>query len=59
MQWVDRLTPGLNTRTGTMLERYSQYKRLRFETPAAGVLRVIMHNPESLNSADILMHGER
>jgi len=58
MQWVDRLTPGLNTRTGTMLERYSQYKRLRFETPAAGVLRVIMHNPESLNSADILMHGE-
>jgi len=41
-----------------MLERYSSYQRLRFETPAPGVLRVVMHNPESLNSADMQMHGE-
>jgi len=41
-----------------MTDRYSKYKRLRFERPADGVLRVIMYNPESLNSADIAMHGE-
>ena len=41
-----------------MAERYSKYQRLRIEFAAPRVLRVIMDNPGSLNSADSLMHEE-
>ncbi|MCF8709912.1 enoyl-CoA hydratase/isomerase family protein [Rhizorhapis sp. SPR117] len=41
-----------------MSERYSKYQRLKIEFAAPRVLRVIMNNPESLNSADTIMHEE-
>lgn len=41
-----------------MDQRYSTYQRLRFDRPAAGVLRVTMSNPGRLNAADAVMHAE-
>lgn len=42
-----------------MAERYQGYERLKFDTPAEGVLRISMFNPESaLNSVDQTMHRE-
>lgn len=41
-----------------MSERYSDYQRLKFDRPAARVLRITMENPGRLNSADAIMHGE-
>ena len=37
---------------------YNTYQRLKFDEPAAGVLRITMTNPGRLNSADAVMHGE-
>jgi len=37
---------------------YTTYKRLKFDWPEAGILRVTMDNPGRLNSADRMMHGE-
>ncbi|MCB5410778.1 enoyl-CoA hydratase/isomerase family protein [Pseudogemmobacter faecipullorum] len=37
---------------------YSNYQRLKFDWPDAGILRVTMENPGRLNSADRIMHGE-
>jgi enoyl-CoA hydratase len=41
-----------------MSDRYSSYRRLAFDRPAPGVLRVTMNNPARLNSADAVMHAE-
>ena len=41
-----------------MSDRYARYQRLKFERPAAGVLRIIMSNPGKLNAADVVMHRE-
>lgn len=41
-----------------MSENYAKYKKLKFDRPAPRVLRVIMSNPGSLNSADAVMHDE-
>jgi enoyl-CoA hydratase len=41
-----------------MADRYARYRRLKFERPADGVLRVTMNNPERLNAADAVMHRE-
>jgi len=41
-----------------MPDRYSQYQRLQFDRPHPRVLRVTMHNPGRLNSADATMHRE-
>lgn len=41
-----------------MTDRYSKYKRLKFDWPAERVLRITMDNPGRLNSADRVMHGE-
>ncbi len=42
-----------------MPDRYAAYERLRFDRPAAGVLRVSMINPASrMNAADERMHAE-
>ncbi len=41
-----------------MSDRYSKYKRLKFDWPVERVLRITMENPGSLNSADRVMHGE-
>lgn len=41
-----------------MSDVYAKYQRLRFDRPHPRVLRVTMHNPERLNSADEIMHGE-
>ena len=41
-----------------MTDLYSRYQRLAFDRPAPGVLRVTMNNPERLNAADAVMHGE-
>ncbi|WP_397418230.1 enoyl-CoA hydratase/isomerase family protein [Phenylobacterium sp.] len=41
-----------------MTDRYAVYKRLKFERPAPGVLRIVMSNPGKLNAADAVMHRE-
>jgi enoyl-CoA hydratase len=41
-----------------MPERYARYQRLQFDRPHPRVLRVTMHNPGRLNSADAIMHRE-
>ena len=41
-----------------MTSRYDSYTSLRFDWPAARVLRVTMLNPGRLNAADAAMHGE-
>jgi enoyl-CoA hydratase len=41
-----------------MSDRYARYERLKFERPAAGVLRIVMSNPGKLNAADTTMHRE-
>ena len=42
-----------------MSDRYAAYKRLRFDRPAEGVLRVTMINPDNrMNAADERMHSE-
>jgi enoyl-CoA hydratase len=41
-----------------MSDVYAKYQRLLFDRPHPRVLRVTMHNPERLNSADEIMHGE-
>ena len=41
-----------------MTERYTRYRRLLVDFAAPRVLRVVMNNPESLNSADSIMHDE-
>ena len=41
-----------------MSDRYARYERLKFERPAAGVLRIVMSNPGKLNAADAVMHRE-
>jgi enoyl-CoA hydratase len=41
-----------------MSDRYAAYKRLKFERPAPGVLRIVMSNPGKLNAADAVMHRE-
>ncbi|WP_293677003.1 enoyl-CoA hydratase/isomerase family protein [uncultured Phenylobacterium sp.] len=41
-----------------MADRYARYERLKFERPAAGVLRIVMSNPGKLNAADTVMHRE-
>ncbi len=41
-----------------MSDRYARYQRLKFERPAAGVLRIVMSNPGKLNAADAVMHRE-
>jgi enoyl-CoA hydratase len=43
----------------TMSDRYADYRRLQFDYPAEGVMRVTIHNPDSpRNAADIRMHEE-
>ena len=42
----------------TGADRYARYTRLKFERPAAGVLRILMSNPGRLNAADADMHRE-
>ena len=41
-----------------MSDRYARYRRLKFERPADGVLRIVMSNPGKLNAADADMHRE-
>jgi len=41
-----------------MTDRYAQYQRLEFDRPHPRVLRITMHNPGRLNSADATMHRE-
>ena len=41
-----------------MSDRYADYRRLKFDRPAARVLRITMDNPGRLNAADAVMHGE-
>lgn len=41
-----------------MSDRYSDYKRLKFDWPEERILRITMDNPGRLNSADATMHGE-
>ena len=41
-----------------MADRYARYRRLKFERPADGVLRIVMSNPGKLNAADAVMHAE-
>lgn len=41
-----------------MSDRYSDFRRLKFDWPADRVLRITMENPGRLNSADAIMHGE-
>jgi enoyl-CoA hydratase len=42
-----------------MSDRYAAYKRLRFDRPAEGVLRVTMINPDNrMNAADERKHSE-
>ena len=41
-----------------MTNRYEKYQRLQFDWPVERVLRITMNNPDSLNSADRIMHGE-
>jgi len=41
-----------------MGDRYAGYRRLKFERPADGVLRIVMSNPGRLNAADADMHRE-
>ncbi len=36
----------------------ASYRRLKFDWPEAGILRITMENPGRLNSADAIMHGE-
>lgn len=36
----------------------ASYRRLKFDWPDAGILRITMENPGRLNSADEIMHGE-
>ena len=36
----------------------TSYRRLKFDWPDAGILRITMDNPGRLNSADEIMHGE-
>ncbi|MDQ3459320.1 MAG: enoyl-CoA hydratase/isomerase family protein [Deinococcota bacterium] len=40
------------------LERYAQYRSLKFASPAEGVLEVVMNRPGRLNAADHTMHRE-
>src|SRR5437899_3875381 len=41
-----------------MTDRYARYQRLEFDRPHPRVLRITMHNPGRLNSADATMHRE-
>ena len=41
-----------------MSDRYARYQRLQFDRPRERVLRITMHNPGRLNSADAIMHRE-
>jgi enoyl-CoA hydratase len=41
-----------------MSDRYARYRRLAFDRPRDGVLRITMNNPERLNAADAVMHAE-
>jgi enoyl-CoA hydratase len=41
-----------------MADRYAAYRRLKFDRPAEGVLRITMSNPGRLNAADQAMHFE-
>ena len=41
-----------------MSDRYARYKRLAFDRPRPGVLRITMNNPGRLNAADADMHAE-
>jgi enoyl-CoA hydratase len=41
-----------------MSDRYTAYKKLKFDRPAERILRVTMDNPKRLNAADADMHEE-
>ena len=41
-----------------MTERYAGYQRLKLDWPKERILRITMHSPGRLNSADAVMHGE-
>ncbi len=41
-----------------MLERYEQFRALRFAVPAERVLEIILENPHTLNAADADMHRD-
>jgi enoyl-CoA hydratase len=41
-----------------MTDRYSRYKKLRFDRPADRILRITMDSPKRLNAADAGMHEE-
>ena len=41
-----------------MAQRYQDYQRLRFDYPAARVLRITIHRPERLNALDAIGHKE-
>jgi len=41
-----------------MSDPYARYKRLKFDRPAPGVLRIVMSNPGKLNATDAVMHRE-
>jgi len=41
-----------------MSDPYARYQRLAFDRPRDGVLRITLNNPERLNAADAVMHGE-
>lgn len=41
-----------------MTDRYARYKRLKFERPSPGVLKIVMSNPGKLNATDAIMHAE-
>ena len=41
-----------------MSDRYADYRRLKFDWPGPRVLRITMDNPDRLNAADEIMHGE-
>ncbi len=41
-----------------MSDRYASYSRFEFDRPAPRVLRITMNRPDSLNAADLEMHGD-
>ncbi|HEV2364068.1 MAG TPA: enoyl-CoA hydratase/isomerase family protein [Caulobacteraceae bacterium] len=41
-----------------MSDPYARYRRLAFDRPSDGVLRITLNNPERLNAADAAMHAE-
>src|SRR5260370_27633483 len=53
-----RRQAGIIERNCTLADRYLGYERLQFDRPHPRVLRITMHNPGRLNSADATMHRE-